>query len=254
MSCGLIREGADSAVLALAEAYGLPLWESWPADADSALFWQEGALVLCRRGEKGVVGVDFAGGASAHRRKFGGGAGQPVARAIGVKGDYRPRILDATAGQGRDAFVLASLGCSVTLVERHPVAAALLADGLARAAVSDDDAVRAIAARMTLVHRDALGFLQEAAGRGERWDVVFLDPMFPEPDKRAKVKKEMAAFQTLIGGDRDADALLIPARHVAGKRVVVKRPKLAPFLAGAQPSFQYPGESTRFDAYLPLGV
>jgi 16S rRNA (guanine1516-N2)-methyltransferase len=42
-------------------------------------------------------------------------------------------VIDGTAGLGKDAFVLAGLGCKVTLVERHPVVVALLADGLARA-------------------------------------------------------------------------------------------------------------------------
>ncbi|TMP13498.1 class I SAM-dependent methyltransferase, partial [Pseudoalteromonas ruthenica] len=44
-----------------------------------------------------------------------------------------PVVLDATAGLGRDGFVLASLGCKVILHERHPVVAALLYDGLKRA-------------------------------------------------------------------------------------------------------------------------
>lgn len=249
---GLLQEGASDEALTLAARFALPLWPVWPDDAPCAVAWDGGRLILRQRGEKGVVCVDFAGGAAAHRRKFGGGAGQPVARAVGVKGEQRPAVLDVTAGQGRDAFVLASLGCTVTLVERNPVAAALLADGLARAAASDDPAVQTIAARMTLQHADALGFLLQAQVAGQKWDVVFVDPMFPEPDKRAKAKKEMAAFQTLIGGDTDADALLAPARAVAGKRVVVKRPKLAPFLAGEKPNFQFPGESTRFDGYLPI--
>ncbi|WP_265575736.1 class I SAM-dependent methyltransferase [Chitinibacter fontanus] len=86
----------------------------------------------------------------------------------------------------------------------------------------------------------------------QEFDVVYLDPMFPEPGKRAKSKKEMAAFQTLIGGDEDADALLPPARQIALKRVTVKRPRHAPHLAGCKPDFALEGESTRFDGYLPL--
>lgn len=76
--------------------------------------------------------VDFVNGALAYRRKFGGGRGEAVARAVGIKGDYLPDVVDATAGLGRDAFVLAAVGCHVRMVERHPVVAALLDDGLAR--------------------------------------------------------------------------------------------------------------------------
>src|SRR5690606_8938845 len=81
----------------------------------------------------GPVFVDFIGGAVGHRRRFGGGRGQPLAKAVGLKGGENPRVLDATAGLGRDAFVLACLGSVVTLVERSPVVAALLEDGLLRA-------------------------------------------------------------------------------------------------------------------------
>ena len=81
----------------------------------------------------GAIRVDFVTGASAHRRKFGGGKGQAIAKAVGLNKGATPHVLDATAGLGRDAFVLAALGCKVTMHERHPVVAALLYDGLQRA-------------------------------------------------------------------------------------------------------------------------
>ena len=81
----------------------------------------------------GAIYVDLAGGAAAHRRKFGGGKGQAIAKAIGMNKGAIPSVLDATAGLGRDAFVLASLGCKVQMLERNPVVAALLDDGLMRA-------------------------------------------------------------------------------------------------------------------------
>ncbi|KAF0812752.1 Ribosomal RNA small subunit methyltransferase J [Andreprevotia sp. IGB-42] len=241
---GLLGNGAPAA-LALAERFALPLLDAAPAEG-RYLIWENDQLALAEAGDKTRVVVDFVAGAQAHRRKFGGGLGQPVARAVGLKQGVPLSVLDATAGQGRDAFVLASQGATVTLLERSPVAAALLADGLARAAA--DAATASIAARMQLIHADALAWLTQTE---QRFDVVFLDPMFPEPNKRAKSKKDMAAFQTLIGGDPDADGLLEPARRIAGKRVVVKRPRIAPWLAATRPDFDYPGESTRFDAYLP---
>ena len=42
-----------------------------------------------------------------------------MARAVKAGGGVR--VLDCTAGLARDAFVLASLGCEVTLVERSRV-------------------------------------------------------------------------------------------------------------------------------------
>ena len=83
-------------------------------------------LELRKRDEPklGGIFVDFVGGAMAHRRKFGGGRGEAVAKAVGIKGDYLPDVVDATAGLGRDAFVLASVGCRVRMLERNPVVAA----------------------------------------------------------------------------------------------------------------------------------
>ena len=111
-----------------AAGYGLPCLAT-PPDEGYWLAWRAGVLGL-ESPHHGAVTSDFVGGAARHRREFGGGAGQPVARAIGLKGSQRPQVVDATAGLGRDAFVMASLGCRVTLVERSPVAAALVgADG-----------------------------------------------------------------------------------------------------------------------------
>lgn len=246
---GLYTHDAPAAICQQAEACGLPLWSDIPADAEYCLRWHEGHLELAPLHDKGAVWVDFVSGAQAHRRKFGGGRGQPVAKAVGIKGDYLPRVLDCTAGQGRDAFVLASLGCEVLMLERSPVAFLLLQDGLLRA--NADTETADIASRMSLLQADARTWLENPQPEKE-FDVVYLDPMFPEPNKRAKSKKEMAAFQALIGGDIDADALLAPARKLARKRVIVKRPRLAPWLAEEKPSFVFDGESTRFDGYLPL--
>ena len=56
------------------------------------------------------LACDFVGGPVNHRLRFGGGRGQDLARAAGLKPGVNPHIVDATAGLGRDAFLLASLG------------------------------------------------------------------------------------------------------------------------------------------------
>ena len=190
----------------------------------------------------GAVYVDFAGGAMAHRRQFGGGRGQAIAKAVGLKKGACPSVIDATAGLGRDAFVLASLGCQVTLLERHGAVAALLADGLARAA--DDAEVAPIVARMQLQHGPALALLPTLAA-----DVVYLDPMYPHRDKSALVKKEMRVFQALVGADPDADALLAAAKAAARQKVVVKRPDYAMPMAGVTPASTVATKKNRFDIY-----
>ena len=193
----------------------------------------------------GPVRVDFVSGALAHRRQFGGGSGQMIARAVGLQPGVRPVVLDATAGLGRDAFVLAGLGCEVTLIERQPLIAALLEDGLRRA--RDDAGTAPIAARMHLREGDAVALMQ--AWRGAAPQVVYLDPMFPHRDKSALVKKEMRVFRPLVGDDDDAPALLAAALALASHRVVVKRPRKAPALGGVAPGYALEGKSSRFDVY-----
>lgn len=194
----------------------------------------------------GAIAVNFVDGTMAHRRKFGGGRGEAVAKAVGIKGDYLPSVIDATAGLGRDAFVLACIGCQVTLVERHPVVCALLEDGLNRA-YRDPEIGGFMRERMQLsaVHSIAEFDLNEPIA-----EVVYLDPMYPHKQKSALVKKEMRVFQHLVGADLDADTLFLPAKQLARKRVVVKRPDYAPFLAEQKPDFSQETKNHRFDVYL----
>jgi len=226
-----------------AQRLGLPM----AGDADFALQLGSEGLQLVELGDKapGPVRVDFVDGAMAHRRQFGGGSGQMIAKAVGVQPGIRPRILDATAGLGRDAFVLASLGCEMTLIERQPLVAALLEDGLQRAALSLE--VAPIAARMRLLGGNAIALMQE--WQGEAPQVIYLDPMFPHRDKSALVKKEMRLFRPLVGDDLDAPALLAAALELASHRVVVKRPRKAPAIAGSRLGYVLEGKSSRYDIY-----
>ena len=187
--------------------------------------------------------IDFSSGAIAHRLRFGGGRGQALPRAVGMKGGNTPDIVDATAGLGRDAFLLASLGARVTLIERSPEMHALLADALARAADSD---VGGIIARMTLLYGDAKDLLADLSP-----EVVMVDPMHPTRSKSALVKKEMRQIREIVGVDRDAPALMQVALASARNRVVLKWPQKAELMAGLpKPSHQITGKSTRYDVFM----
>lgn len=239
--------GADSGALTiLAQRWGLASDEQ----AAIALVLTPERLELRKRDEPklGAIYVDFVAGAMAHRRKFGGGRGEAVAKAVGIKGGYLPDVVDATAGLGRDAFVLASIGCKVRMLERNPVVAALLDDGLQRA-YADAEIGGWLQERLTLLHASSLTALSNIQPAP---DVVYLDPMFPHRQKSALVKKEMRVFQSLVGEDLDADELLEPACRLAKKRVVVKRPDYAPPLAEKQPQASINTKNHRFDLYITL--
>lgn len=192
------------------------------------------------------IRVDFISGATAHRRKFGGGNGQAIAKAVGVKSGVRPSVLDATAGLGRDGFVLASLGCEVKLLERNPVVAALLEDGLQRGYANEEIGQWL---QQRLQRLEFIGSITQLPKHTWQPDVVYLDPMFPHRQSSALVKKDMRVFQQLVGDDLDADELLPAALALATKKVVVKRPDYAPFLADKKPSHQIKTKKNRFDVY-----
>jgi 16S rRNA (guanine1516-N2)-methyltransferase len=199
----------------------------------------------------GPVYVDFVAGKAAHRRQFGGGKKQPLARAVGLNKGFTPTVLDATAGLGRDSFVLATLGCEVRLLERSPIIAALLEDGLRRAQA--DDEVAAIASRMQVVNADAIRYLQTLITE-DRPEVIYLDPMYPHRDKSALVKKEMRVFREIVGDDPDTAELLTAAIDCATARVVVKRPAKAEFLGGIEPHSSVQSPNTRYDLYIRRGL
>ncbi|MBE0510692.1 MAG: class I SAM-dependent methyltransferase [Gammaproteobacteria bacterium] len=242
--------GGSASVSDLAARWGFALGEAAEGALQLQLTPERLQLVQTGKGAPGPVYVDFVEGALAHRRRFGGGRGQTIARAVGLKGGANPRVLDATGGLGRDAFVLASLGCTVTLLERSAVVAALLEDGLARAQ-QDPEIGPWIGQRMHLIHADALAWMA-ALTEPDFPEVVYLDPMFPHRGKSALVKKEMRLFQQLVGADADADSLLAAARRIALKRVVVKRPDYAPPLANCPPSMSIEGKKHRYDVYVTL--
>lgn len=194
--------------------------------------------------------VHFAEGPLAHRRKYGGGRKQPLARAVGIKPGHLPTIVDATAGLARDAFVLTCLGCQVTMLERSPILGALVKDGLRRAQL-DTETAAIVGNKLRLISGNATQLLETIAPQDKQ--VIYLDPMYPERSKSALVKKEMRLVRALVGDDNDTHLLLAKALQQAQQRVVVKRPRLAEPLPGPPPSTRIESKTTRYDIYLSSG-
>lgn len=196
-------------------------------------------------------------------------------------------VIDATAGLGRDAAVLARAGCKVHMLERSPVVAALLADALARCTTSP------LRERLSLEHCDSLDWLHARAATQsqsprddtEVADVVLLDPMFGalKAHRSAQPRKELQFLRRLLrepnrddnaGADDlegcaehdEVHALLCAALRYRPRRVVVKRPArsrpvqvllaepaspvdFAP--ARVLPVASLGGTTARFDVYVP---
>lgn len=162
-----------------------------------------------------------------------------LARAIGVKSGYRPRILDLTGGLLGDTLLFLSFGCEVVTLERHPMISILINSAL-------ENARHPALSRLTFIPEDAQVYLSHARD----FDVIFFDPMFEDVNERALPKKEMRIFRSFVGADTDAKATFQLARELKPKRLVVKRPRHSVVLLDrAQICFE--GKSTRYDVYLP---
>lgn len=165
------------------------------------------------------------------------------AQAIGKK---TRTIVDATAGWAQDSLAMFRMGYRVACIERSPVMAELIRDGLERLAEKDWVRRRSLPVPKLIVG-DAIEILQ---GLPERPDCIYLDPMFPPKRKKsAQAKKSMAVLREILGDDLDREALFGAAFAAAGKRVVVKSPDYAEPL-GAKPDQSFRGKLVRYDVYL----
>ena len=199
------------------------------------------------------IQVNFLSSQMEYRRIKGGGRNQLIAKAVGLKSNVSPVVLDGTAGLGKDAFVLASLGCHVYMAERNPWVRLLLEDGLRRASIiaENNPDLKSILERLKLFGSDAIELFESQ--HMESVGIIYLDPMFPHPEKRALVKKDMQILQFLVGEDEDAEDLLNSALSTKVERIVVKRPRTDQTIAAKQISYVLEGKRNRYDIYLQSG-
>lgn len=156
--------------------------------------------------------------------------------------DHRLTAIDATAGMGEDSLLLAAAGFTVYLYEYDPVIAALLEDSLLRARGNAE--LSAIAGRMILKKEDSIRALENLDFRP---DVVLLDPMFPERNKSALIKKKFQLLQKLESPCSDEVDLLNSAIKANPHKIVIKRPLKGPKLANAKVSYSLEGKAIRYD-------
>ncbi len=262
------KTGVQKRVKALSQELSLPLAGGGSRDSSGVLCVSRDRLSVVLKdasGEESELQVDWSRLDTASQA--GGSLRQPLIRA--VLGRNRrcsgSVVLDCTAGLGRDAWILAALGCSVVAVERHPLIYALIRDSLARAGIHRPAAAR----RMRLCHAEAREILAVLAvrNRGEAVgapagflpvpDAVYFDPMFPGHEKRKTAeKKSMRLLRAVVGGlESDQSELLGLALAAARSRVILKRPEKAPVLLSGtiRPSHQIRGRGMRYDIYTSAG-
>lgn len=192
-------------------------------------------LELRRAGHRGGVWVPV----DEIRRRKGAGASE-LGRACRVRPGMQ--VLDALAGFGIDGLTLAQKG-KVTLVERSPWLVPLLHDLVERCSPGR---------HVRIVHDDVMHLLAR-----EQFDVVYLDPMFPERSKSALPSKRLQFLRALLEAESVEDTgvltdLVAASRHAARARVVLKRRRNDAEIGA--PSWQIHGRSVRFDVYRPAAA
>lgn len=191
--------------------------------------------------------LDFVHDRVNYFRPLPKGKNELIAKAIGISKGFTD-IIDATAGLGMDAVVMARLGCRVRALERSPEVFALLSDAYRRACDESESPQMSWIHNLQFIHANSISYLQNLS-EAERPQVIYIDPMFPEKKKSALPRKEMVLFRSLVGDDQDANELLTIALKTAKDRVVVKRPLRAePLLQ--EPQHRFEGKSVRYDLYL----
>lgn len=256
-----VQEGFEHSALVIADNLNLPI-QSFAAPFKAFIKYDKNDDIVLVFDEKGLglydlslngaeaIRVDLQQGQLGFRLQQERARHEMVVKACGLNKYPAPvLVLDATAGLLRDTAVLAAAGAQVQVFERQPIIAALIRDGLQRAASTPE--LAALVAHIHFQQGNTLHYLQ-AQNLPRIPNIIYLDPMFPEREKSALVKKEMRIFKHLMGTDDDADELFLAAMAIKPKRVVVKRPKIAPPLAERAPSYCVEGKSGRFDVYIVL--
>jgi 16S rRNA (guanine1516-N2)-methyltransferase len=194
-----------------------------------------------------MLKCSFIEGPILHRLKYGKGRGQNLAKAVGMKFNKNRTIIDATAGLGYDAFILASLGANVTLIERSEKIHGLLKDGISEAMLYGGE-ISKIVDRMNLLFGDSKDILPSISP-----EVVLIDTMYKDRKKSALVKNNMRLVREVVGSDPDYIDLINVALNCASKRVVIKQPRYAEPLKDIKAcSHQILGKTIRYDVYITI--
>ena len=194
-----------------------------------------------------MLKCSFIEGPILHRLKYGKGRGQNLAKAVGFKFNKNRTIIDATAGLGYDAFILASLGANVTLIERSERIYDLLKAAISEAKLHGGE-ISKIVNRMNLLFGDSKDILPNIAP-----EVILIDTMYKDRKKSALVKNDMRLVREVVGSDSDHVELINVALNNASKRVVIKQPRYAETLDNIKGcSHQILGKTIRYDVYITI--
>jgi len=152
------------------------------------------------------------------------------------------KILDCTAGFGRDSFILARYGFSVTMIEKSPITILLLKNGIRKIAhkfkIND---------RLNLLYGDSYEYLRLS---NELYDYIYIDFMFNKFKNSSLSSKNDEALKLITNDRENRVRLLDIAKDKCKYRVVVKNHKHLPSIDNINPDYQVKTKLLRYDIFL----
>ena len=246
------NEGFVDTASKIAKELNLPILDYYSGGKDLSNFdfflevSSEG-LILRHFDSKLKFSINFSDNSIKHRLLSK--RSELLGRAIGLKNDDFKHVVDGTAGFGKDSFILANLGCFVTLCERDFVIAKMLEHAIESAKHNSEQLLAESGSRMSLVRNDVRSISHEILDHA---DVIYLDPMFPHKKNNALSKKEIELLKSLQPPavlDFEHEDLLEWALDQKVGRVVFKRPIRSKPVGKRSPSHQLLGKIIRYDVY-----
>ncbi|WP_348769426.1 class I SAM-dependent methyltransferase [Buchnera aphidicola] len=246
MNIYLIKKNTNTRIEKIINDYNIRHNEN----ASLSLIINNNTLELYNRSifHKKTIKVDFLSKQNNYRCLKFKKKHEALYKALGIKKNYFPYVIDATAGFGKDAFLMSFWGCYVIMIERNPVIAALLKDGLQRA-YKNKNIGNWLKKRLHLIFCDSFKMLDMPILKP---DIIYLDPMYPLNKKKALPKKNMQILRNIIKNSDNYENLLNISRKFAKKRIIVKRPSYAKPLLENKVKFSINNKNNRFDIYLPF--
>lgn len=226
-------------------------------------------LLLCK-GSKVQVSADFLDSTFKYRLSKKNLANETVVKA--VKGRQKAQelsVLDATAGFGRDSFLMAAAGMHVLQIEKIPLIHHLVNKALDIAKSSGFAELENATKKITTVCGNSIEYMaaRHNLQKEDRHNIVFLDPMYVDSMQQqqhsglkesAAVNKHLTMLQAITVMHKTEDEkdtlkreaqLFESAINYAKTKVVVKRPPKAPWLNRQKPSSSLSSKAVRFDIY-----
>lgn len=178
----------------------------------------------------------------------------PLLKSIHTKNSINTNItvLDCTLGLARDSFLIASQGYQVTSLEENKTLYSLVENFIDRNknCTTDSKYHYNFSNNINIENINAEVYLNAL---NNKFDIIYLDPMFPKREKSAKVKKESQLLQSLapIKSEKEDLSLMELSINKCKIKVVVKRPPKSNFLGNLKPNYSYKNNTSRFDIYIP---